>query len=303
LDIDADFMFRPRTCGNPRIRQRCWIEPGEFVGRLEEAGLDWDASPMMAFTDHKEAYFVWREWGAHSATLVHVDAHSDFYDTFPWLVHCGNFLRRAAGEGMFSKIVWVVPRWLYDAGEWERWDTPGVRLSVGRKRLSYHQKGRCREGRGTAFEIVPHDRFLMPNSRVVLMTLATSPAFVPADGLPLVKDLVSSLGQRCSRVVVRPHIPGSLENPVLRRLWTDVRREGREGGAVRLRRSETEAREPAVRRLLGYLWIEHEAFQRCHEEARPPWVAGGLAPTGLAPTGPVPTGPPPISGMCPGRAS
>ena len=276
LDIDADFMFRPRTAGNPRVRQDCWIAPSELVERLGEAGLGWDESLAAVFTDHKEAYFVWKEWGAHSATLVHVDAHSDFYDTFPWHVHCGNFVRRAVEDGLFSKVVWVVPRWLYDSGEWERWDTPGVRLRKRRKTPSYHEKGRCRAGHEMELEIVPHDRFFMPNSRVALVTVATSPAFVPASGLPLVKELVGHVAERCSRLVVRPHIPMSIEDPALRSLWLDVRGED---GTGRTGRGET--RGDAVRRLLSYLWVEHEVAQRCHQETRAPG-ASGARPAGAA---------------------
>ena len=265
LDIDADFMFRPRTAGNPRVQQVCWMMPGELVERLGEAGLGWDESLAVVFTDHKEAYFVWKEWGAHSATLVHVDAHSDFYDTFPWLVHCGNFVRRAVEDGLFSKVVWVVPRWLYDSGEWERWDTPGVRLQKRRKTPSYRERGRCRAGREVEVEIVPHDRFFMPNSRAALVTVATSPAFVPASGLPLVRELVDCVAERCSVLVVRPHIPMSIEEPALRSLWLDVRGEV---GTGRTGRGET--RSSAVRRLLSYLWVEHEVAQLRHQETRAP---------------------------------
>jgi len=286
LDIDADFMFQPRTGGNPRIRQDCWIAPAEFVERLEEAGLDWSASPVAVFTDHKEAYFVWKECGAHSATLVHVDAHSDFYDTFPWLVHCGNFLRKAVEDGLFSKVVWVVPRWLYDSGEWERWDTPGVWLRKRRAALSYHETGRCRcrVGHEVQVEIVPHDRFVMPNSRAALVTVATSPAFVPGDALPQVRELVGRVSARCLRLVVRPHIPMSIEDPVLRSLWKNVRDEME---TRRLSRGASETRTSAAHRLLSYLWIEHEVSQRRHCEVRGPGAPDV----------------PPACGVCSGRAS
>ncbi|MDI7246650.1 MAG: hypothetical protein QME92_04155 [Bacillota bacterium] len=274
LDIDADFMFRPRTNGNSGVRQELWMAPGEIVGWLQHAGVGWDARPAAVFTDHKEAYFVWKEWGARSATLVHVDAHSDFYDTFTWLVHCGNFVRKAVEDGLFSKIVWVVPRWLYDSGEWEPWDTPGVRLHRHRKTPSYHEQGRCRAGREVEVEIVPHDRFFMPNSRAALVTVATSPAFVPPEGLPQVKDLVDRVAERCLGLAVRPHIPMSIEDGALRRLWLDVRR----GDGATTRRAAVSGA-AAAHRLLSYLWVEHDVAQRRHQETRAP---GPPAPTARA---------------------
>jgi|GEM_PF-1482961 len=269
VDIDADFMFRPRTGGNPRTRQDRWIAPVELVGRLVEAGLDWSASPVVVFTDHKEAYFVWKEWGVHSATLVHVDAHSDFYDTFPWLVHCGNFLRKAAEDGLFSKVVWVAPRWLYDSGEWARWDMDGVRLRARRAAPSYHETGRwrCRGGHEVQVEIVPHDRFVMPNSRAALVTVATSPAFVPPNALGRLRELVDSVAARGQGLAVRPHIPISIEDPVLRTLWRNVRDETESRRAYRGAKPTNKS---DGRRQLSYLWIEHEVLQRCHCETRGP---------------------------------
>lgn len=274
VDIDADFMFRPRTGGNPRTRQDRWITPMELVGRLLEAGLDWSASPVVVFTDHKEAYFVWKEWGVRLATLVHVDAHSDFYDTFPWLVHCGNFLRKAVEDRMFSKVVWVAPRWLYDSGEWARLDMDGVRLRARRSASSHHDTGcwHCRGGHEVRVEIVPHDRFVMPNSRVVLVTVATSPAFVPPNALDRTKELVETIAARGRGLAVRPHIPISIEDAVLRALWRDVRdeagcRQAYQGGKP-TNRSEG-------RRQLSYLWAEHAVLQRCRCETRGPGAPGG----------------------------
>ncbi|HHY37936.1 MAG TPA: hypothetical protein GX507_03310, partial [Clostridia bacterium] len=136
LDIDADFIFRPRTTGNPTVRQDPWISPEDFVRALRRSGLDWRNCRAAVFADHEQAYFVWRNQGIHLATLVHVDAHSDFYDSFPWLVHCGNFLRKAAEEGFLKKIVWVVPPWLYESGEWRKWDLPHLRLGGTKIRTS-----------------------------------------------------------------------------------------------------------------------------------------------------------------------
>ena len=300
LDIDADFMFRPRTSGNPRVRQDCWTTPGEVVDGLEKAGLGWDESPAAVFTDHKEAYFVWKEWGAHSATLVHMDVHSDFYDTFPWLVHCGNFVRKAAEDGLVSKVVWVVPRWLYDSDEWERWDTPGVRLQRHRKTLSYHEKGRCCAGHEVEVEIVPHDRFLMPNCRAALVTVATSPASVPAEGLLQVRELVDCVAERCSRLAVRPHIPMSIDDPALRRLWLDVRR----GDGATTGRGAATSGAAAAHRLLSYLWVEHDVVRRRHNETRTPGGPPAPAPAPAHTPAPAPApAPAPTSGAVLGRAS
>lgn len=206
LDIDADFIFRPRTTGNPTVRQDPWISPEDFVHALRSSGLEWENCRVTVFADHEQAYSVWKDQGIRQATLVHVDAHSDFYDTFPWLVHCGNFLRKAAEEGFLKKIVWVVPPWLYESGEWRKWDLPHLRFRSTRintpSRFLWSHLDRKAE-----IEVVPLDGFSMPRSRVTLVTVATSPRFVPKQAFSLVNELVEFIIRDCSHLIEKSPLP------------------------------------------------------------------------------------------------
>ncbi len=301
LDIDADFMFRPRTSGNTLTKQELWASPDDLLKDLKAAGLKWKGSPLALFSDHKEAYFVWKEWGAHLDTLVHVDAHSDMYDTFSWCLHCGNYLRRALAERMFSKVIWVMPDWLLGSGDWARWDIPFVTVRRSDSRLGnergtvstreerdqndidgppgkiwqrYNGRG-CRpdlssvDGVATVsikhgkveFSVVSMEDFKMPNTRVVLVTLATSPMFVPASGLGAVRELVERVARDASCVEVRPNIPLSLKEPRLRELLKVDFARASSPGLFRERETWTSGR---WRTALGFLWVEHrmmaEAF-------------------------------------------
>ncbi|HHY34578.1 MAG TPA: hypothetical protein GX510_02910 [Firmicutes bacterium] len=306
LDIDADFMFKPRTSGNTLIKQRLWIRPEDLLKNLKAAGLKWKGSPVALFTDHKEAYFVWKEWGAHSDTLIHVDAHSDLYDTFSWSLHCGNYLRRALEERMFSKVVWVMPDWLPGSGEWTKWDIPffggeSYEVRVRRSRApecnavlrgeenvvgtADGHPGRFEAGRGIAvrrrkvrFQAVPLGYFNMPNSTVALTTLATSPTFVPAGELGSVRELVERIARDASCVEVRPNIPLSLRDPRLREL---LRADLVQAGSPELLRLRTGRTSGGWRAAAGFLWAEHRAMARgdvsiLQEGSRKPGIQGRL---------------------------
>lgn len=294
LDIDADFMFKPRTSGNTLTRQELWARPDDLLKNLKAAGLKWKGSSVALFTDHKEAYFVWKEWGAHLDTLVHVDAHSDMYDTFSWCLHCGNYLRRALEERMFSKVVWVMPDWLLGSGDWARWDIPfvnvrrsdsrlgneGEAVSTGegrdqsgidgpRGKISQGYNGRaCRPdisiANGVAtvsikygkleFSVVSMEDFKMPNTRVALVTLATSPMFVPAVELGAIRQLVEKVARDASYVEVRPNISLSLKEPRLRELLKVDFARVSSPRFLRERETRTSGR---WRSALGFLWVEH----------------------------------------------
>jgi len=271
LDIDADFLFKPRSNGNIlRTSQDLWLTPEELLGSLRKAGLRWPLSPAWIFTNHKEAYFIWREQGFSSETLVHVDAHADLYDSFPWMVHCGNFLRKAVEEGRFCKVIWVVPPWLYVDRESAKRDLPGFQLRTAGSqdhlnRVSHGSENRAalgganeanrhrqvfRMGKKAEVEVVPLDRFRLSPTKVKIVTLATSPLFVSADGYPAIKDLVRAVARECGAVSVRADIPLCLEDPVLGR---DIGRYGKKSGS------------PTVLNL-DYLWAEHRRLEERERE-------------------------------------
>lgn len=203
LDVDADILFAPRNNGGAASNQFAWISPDDLVNHLKVAGLDWSESVLSAFTDHKEAYFVWKDLHVVDQRLVHVDSHLDCYGTFSWMLHCGNFLRRALDEHMFSEVIWVIPNWLWEQGDFLTYDSPaipGERWTLTRR--SREIRWRCRNK--ALIRVVRFEEFLMPSCTVTHVTFATSPGFVPGYGIRSIQRLFDLLASTCSKVEIHP---------------------------------------------------------------------------------------------------
>ncbi|HHY46221.1 MAG TPA: hypothetical protein GX506_02870 [Firmicutes bacterium] len=116
MDIDLDFFFAPPMYhpgeSHPE-RFKPWLSPQDFLKYLAAAGIKMPPVEAAGMEDHRQAYFCWKRAGCRNAIVVHFDAHSDCYGSFPEIVHCGNFIRKALNEGIVRRIVWVLPAWFY----------------------------------------------------------------------------------------------------------------------------------------------------------------------------------------------
>ena len=116
LDIDLDFFFAPPKYHPGELHPdhfKPWISPQDFMERLAALGIKMPPLEAFGIVDHRQAFFCWKRARCRNAIIVHFDAHSDCYPSFPEIVHCGNFLRKAISEGIASRIVWVLPAWFY----------------------------------------------------------------------------------------------------------------------------------------------------------------------------------------------
>lgn len=190
LDIDVDFMFYPRTTGNPyaAATQRAWIGVQQLIDGLKNAGVRWDNScsaSVIGFLDHSQAYWEWKFYGYRGATVIHVDAHSDFYETFAGILHAGNYLGKSMDDGVVARTFWIVPDWLRNDWSLRRFDLEGV------VRGKYH---------GKVPVTVATLNSLRLSSSVDLITVAITPGFVPKDAGSLLPELGSALGMAQWRV-------------------------------------------------------------------------------------------------------
>jgi tetratricopeptide (TPR) repeat protein len=118
--------------------------------------------PVHCIEQHDGAYAIWRNAGAKSRVLVHIDAHHDLYGC--WFdktrpgetarLSIANFIYAALAEGLVREVIWVVPdeTWATKAGRDDivkalrRMDqTPSAtkpRINVGSDRITGMALGR-----------------------------------------------------------------------------------------------------------------------------------------------------------------
>jgi tetratricopeptide (TPR) repeat protein len=82
--------------------------------------------PIHCIEQHDGAYAIWRDAGAKSRVLVHIDAHHDLYGC--WFdkkrpgetarLNIANFIYAALADGLVREVIWVVPdeTWATRAG-------------------------------------------------------------------------------------------------------------------------------------------------------------------------------------------
>lgn len=123
LDFDMDFFVRPiykesRDNHRDYLNEPCQLMPMKtFFQTLANKNLCWKESDVKIFTSHKKSYTFWWTRKYKNCTLIHIDAHSDFYrpkgrDLMAMGNHeitCYNYIWYAVRDGYVKKIYWVLP--------------------------------------------------------------------------------------------------------------------------------------------------------------------------------------------------
>ena len=123
LDFDMDFFVRPihkeaRDNHRDYLNEPTQLQPMEdFFKMLESKNLRWEQEDVKLFTNHKKSYTFWWTRKYKDCTLIHIDAHSDFYrpkgrDLMSMGNHeitCYNFIWYAVRDGYVNNIYWVIP--------------------------------------------------------------------------------------------------------------------------------------------------------------------------------------------------
>lgn len=184
LDLDLDFFFYPRLVHSnfahlaPGQLKRIY-EPEPLFEYLRNCGLYWTShTPTFSFDHHERAFYLWKEHAACEATLVHIDAHSDWYQDAPDRVHSGNFILHATQHHIVSRAYWIMPNWIAAEAAWCPWDIPfnGER-SVVQAGWIYTEL----ESAHTYVGFYPAKRAHDLHGEVGLITVARSPHYAPAD--------------------------------------------------------------------------------------------------------------------------
>lgn len=123
LDFDMDFFVRPiyresRDNYREYLNEPCQLMPMEsFFRTLESKNLRWKTEDVKLFTNHKKSYTFWWTRKYADCTLIHIDAHSDFYrphgrdlmNMKNGEITCYNYIWYAVRDGYVNKIYWVIP--------------------------------------------------------------------------------------------------------------------------------------------------------------------------------------------------
>lgn len=212
VDIDLDFLVSPvrqKSINNFRIYKYdlcSLIDSNNFVSKLSNKGL-LNTKEKKFFTNHRKSYTYWWIKKKRDMTLIHIDAHSDLYrnknrnlttlrDTD---MGCDDYIWYAIRDGYISRLFWVIPDNLYDLSnatiaekfiskdmlkEYKFEDNIlKIKFQVitrfGRKDLDYWILG---------IDDLP------PIDCCDMLTLATSPEFIPQSADEGIKNTLELLG-------------------------------------------------------------------------------------------------------------
>lgn len=215
LDIDLDYFVMPvekASVDNIRVfyDRDCVTFPVKPVAdKLSEAGLTWDKNNVHCFTNHKKSYTYWWIAKKTGCTVIHIDAHSDLYRNRQrdlrllsnGDIGCYNYLWYAVRDGYVDEIYWVVPEsqsfLISEEGAGRIIDKSLIKSST-LDDSGLHIYFSCIDIKGKEKEIPLHVMKIemLPNmdAECSIVTIATSPEFIPEKADSLVPELLDCFG-------------------------------------------------------------------------------------------------------------
>lgn len=197
VDIDLDYLVKPikkESVNNVRLykNEECSIDDiNTFIDKLKDRGLV-ETSDKKFFLNHRKSYTYWWIKKSKNNTLIHIDAHSDMYrnknrnltllrDTD---MGCDDYIWYAIRDSFVSEVYWVIPDNSYNLCSEEF-----INRTLPRDMLvTYEYAGGMlhavlrvitREGERDIKYIITHLDNLPSFDNVEMLTVATSPEFVP----------------------------------------------------------------------------------------------------------------------------
>ncbi|MGE5632839.1 MAG: hypothetical protein ACM3TR_17365 [Caulobacteraceae bacterium] len=210
LDIDMDYFVTPVekiSVDNIRIfhDMECETSPvGPVADKLIESGLSWDKNVIHCFTNHKKSYTYWWMCKRKGYTVIHIDAHSDLYRNYNkdlrllpnGEISCYNYLWYAIRDHYIDEIYWVIPdsqRFLIDDGKAEAIINRALIKNSYKDSKGMHIHFGCICIDGVEKDIVLHactiEKLPYMKAACDIVTIATSPEFIPAKADSLVYEL------------------------------------------------------------------------------------------------------------------
>lgn len=218
LDIDLDYIVKPveiKSINGIRSYAGNDCSVGGFeilMERLKSLGLD-KALDKKFFTSHRKSYTYWWIKKRMDMTLIHIDAHSDLYRNRSYDITglkdtdmgCDDYIWYALRDGFISRLYWIVPEGLLDFKnkelhrkfisdemliDFKNYDdklemTFKVLTRIGEKKIPY--------------TICTADKLCI-REKPELMTVATSPEFVPLKADESIFSALKELGASYSDV-------------------------------------------------------------------------------------------------------
>lgn len=212
VDIDLDYLIKPvmqKSINNIRMYKNipCEIsDPKLFIEKIKCRGL-LNVKERKFFTNHRKSYTYWWIRKMTDMTLIHIDAHSDLYrnrssnltalkDTD---MGCDDYIWYGIRDGFISKIFWVVPKGLYNLGNLELSrqfieESMIIQSSCDNNIMKIKFNVYTRVGeREIDYTICTIDD-LPEIESAELLTVATSPEFVPEAADSIFENLLYELG-------------------------------------------------------------------------------------------------------------
>lgn len=210
IDMDMDYFVKPifkDSVNGIRLYKDEFCQLGDansfFDVLMKKVNIP-DEKHM--FTNHKKSYIYWWMKGLRDCTVIHIDAHSDLYRNKQKDLrlindidmNCDDYLWYALREEFISEIYWVCPEILFENG---RMDTVKGTISPSMiSRMEIQDRilnidfsiiSRAGANRNIKLHILRIEDLPFFQNDAVLLTMATSPEFIPSCADKLI-DIVNS---------------------------------------------------------------------------------------------------------------
>ncbi|WP_041274941.1 hypothetical protein [Desulforamulus reducens] len=207
LDIDIDYFINPiikesRANHRPLDDRSYYInDPYQLFSIIKHKEIALGQKRYI-FTNHMQSHLRWWLNGKSDNTIIHIDAHSDLYGN-PRVdlsklerLGCQNFLWHSIREGLISEIYWVFPDKALDLTD----NNIVMSMFTVDQIKNYYLKDNilnieinCLLPGGQPKNILYHllkaTDLPLFNQKAEIITVATSPEFIPRQADPLVTSV------------------------------------------------------------------------------------------------------------------
>lgn len=207
LDIDLDYFIWPvlrESVANHRPPTTEWkaTDPASLLDLLKAKKIELGPHRYL-FTNHMQSHLRWWISRQPDNVVIHIDAHSDLYGHSQRdlknlaMLGCQNYLWHAIREGLLGEIYWVIPDGLLDTSDTNlvaNMFTPEQVADVSTQAGILHIELICQTPAGEKiipYHILSAQQLPIFNQRAQIITVATSPEFIPREA----DYLVSSMGK------------------------------------------------------------------------------------------------------------
>lgn len=213
LDIDMDYFVSPinkSSVNGVRLHkdEYCKITDAHQFFDILKTKIT-IPNERHLFTNHKKSYIYWWMKGIKVCILIHIDAHSDLYRNKQrdlrllndMDMNCDDYLWKAIRDDFINEIYWICPENSIDLNDVHlppKIINPQMikEISVmdGFINIDFDIINRLGAQKTIQLHILSIDNLFPFSSDAVMMTMATSPEFIPSMADTLIDDINSIIG-------------------------------------------------------------------------------------------------------------